>query len=139
VPDAGVHPVRGQHLVVENPGIEEFLITEPFPPSWASYFPHGDRVVLGGVAQDGDWALEPREADAELILDNCARWEPRLRDARVIEHMVGLRPARDDVRVEAERIGSALCVHNYGHGGAGVALSWGCAREVVELVAKNVS
>lgn len=37
-------------------------------------------------------------------------------------------------RVEAEPIGRALCIHNYGHGGDGVTLSWGCAREVVNLV-----
>lgn len=135
VPDSSLKPVRGQHVVVENPGIEEFFMTEPFPPSWASFFPHGDRVVCGGVAQADDWELEPREEDARLVIENCARWEPRLREARVIEHMVGLRPARDDVRVERERSGDTVVVHNYGHGGAGVALSWGCAREVVALLA----
>jgi D-amino-acid oxidase len=48
---------------------------------------------------------------------------------------VGLRPARSAVRLEREtpRPGSTL-VHNYGHGGAGVTLSWGCAGEVSELV-----
>jgi D-amino-acid oxidase len=38
------------------------------------------------------------------------------------------------VRVEAESLGAARVVHNYGHGGKGVGLSWRCAREVVALV-----
>jgi D-amino-acid oxidase len=42
---------------------------------------------------------------------------------------------RDVVRVEAQTLGGARLVHNYGHGGTGVGLSWGCAREVVALVA----
>jgi D-amino-acid oxidase len=42
---------------------------------------------------------------------------------------------RSTVRVEAERVApGCLLVHNYGHGGAGITLSWGCAAEVVELV-----
>jgi D-amino-acid oxidase len=35
--------------------------------------------------------------------------------------------------VEAERFGTARVVHNYGHGGEGVSLSWGCARDATEL------
>lgn len=41
---------------------------------------------------------------------------------------------RDEVRVEVEQLGATRCVHNYGHGGTGVGLSWGCAREVVALI-----
>jgi D-amino-acid oxidase len=132
--DSALLPVRGQHVVVENPGLDEFFMTEPFGPEWTSWFPHGDRVVLGSVAQEGDWDLKPRTADADRILEGCAALEPRLRDARVIEHQVGLRPMRDEVRVEIEQIGATRCVHNYGHGGNGVGLSWGCAREVVRLI-----
>jgi D-amino-acid oxidase len=39
------------------------------------------------------------------------------------------------VRLEAEDYAPGkLLVHNYGHGGAGVTLSWGCADECVQLV-----
>jgi D-amino-acid oxidase len=134
VPDPALRAVRGQHVVVENPGLDEFFMTEPFGPSWTSWVPHGERVVLGGVAQEDDWDTEPRDNDAERILEGCAALEPRLRDARVLEHQVGLRPMRDTVRVESEPLGAAQLVHNYGHGGTGVGLSWGCAREVVTLV-----
>lgn len=36
-------------------------------------------------------------------------------------------------RVEAERVGEKLVVHNYGHGGSGWSLSWGSAAVVVAL------
>jgi D-amino-acid oxidase len=48
----------------------------------------------------------------------------------VLRHKVGLRPSRSAVRLERD----GRVVHCYGHGGAGVTLSWGCADEVVELV-----
>ncbi len=47
----------------------------------------------------------------------------------------GLRPVCSNMRVEAERIAPGhLLLHNYGHGGAGITLSWGYAAEVVKLV-----
>jgi glycine/D-amino acid oxidase-like deaminating enzyme len=54
---------------------------------------------------------------------------------RVIREVVGLRPYRDQgFVVSAERAGDKLIVHNYGHGGAGITLSWGTASLAVDLV-----
>jgi D-amino-acid oxidase len=135
VPDRALRSVRGQHVVVENPGLDEFFMTEPVGPAWTTLFPHGERLILGSVAQEDDWDTTPRHADAEAILERCAEVEPRVLDAQILEHQVGLRPVRDSVRVEAQTLGTARVVHNYGHGGTGVGLSWGCAREVAALVA----
>lgn len=53
---------------------------------------------------------------------------------RVIRTVVGLRPFRSEGFVlEAERLGPKLLVHNYGHGGAGVTLSWGTSSLAVDL------
>lgn len=54
---------------------------------------------------------------------------------RIIREVVGLRPYRPDgFVVEAERAGSKLLIHNYGHGGGGVTLSWGTATLAVDLL-----
>jgi D-amino-acid oxidase len=60
---------------------------------------------------------------------------PELAGARVLGERVGLRPARrGGPRVEAEDLpGGGRVVHAYGHGGAGMTLSWGCADEVTTL------
>jgi D-amino-acid oxidase len=53
---------------------------------------------------------------------------------RIIREVVGLRPYRPaGFVVEAERVGEKLLVHNYGHGGAGVTLSWGTASLAMDL------
>src|ERR1700704_4096214 len=54
---------------------------------------------------------------------------------RIIREVVGLRPYRSEgFVVAAERVGEKLLVHNYGHGGAGITLSWGTASLAVDLV-----
>ncbi|MEU7368516.1 FAD-dependent oxidoreductase [Streptomyces hygroscopicus] len=83
------------------------------------------------------WQGQPGgdEKAATGIVARCTEVEPRLAHAEILDHRVGARPTRDAVRVEMSRQpdGTPL-VHNYGHGGAGVTLSWGCAFEVQQLV-----
>jgi D-amino-acid oxidase len=143
VPDPAVIPYRGQVVVAENPGLTEFFIGQPDGDHELVYvFPHDGRVVLGGTEVAGDWSAEPDPGTADRIVRDCATVDPRLATARIIEHRVGFRPARPQVRLEAEDAVAAdgssqrLLVHNYGHGGAGVTLSWGCARAVASLVAQ---
>jgi glycine/D-amino acid oxidase-like deaminating enzyme len=61
---------------------------------------------------------------------------PKIDAGRVIRTVVGLRPHRSTGFVlRAQRFGSKLLVHNYGHGGGGFSLSWGCAALAADLVA----
>lgn len=133
--DGSLQPVRGQHVIVRNPGIENFYVEAVAETEWAGIFPHGDRVILGGVSEVGDWNLNPDPVVAEGILRRCGKIEPRLAAAEVIGHEVGLRPGRPAARLDVEERGEALVVHSYGHGGMGVSLSWGCAREVARILA----
>lgn len=58
----------------------------------------------------------------------------RVSPSRVTRTTVGLRPWRAaGYVVREERVGSTRVVHNYGHGGAGITLSWGSSRQAVEL------
>ncbi len=143
--DRGVRAFRGQVVVAENPGLTEFFIGLPDATTELVYlFPHGDILVLGGTENADDWNPRPVPAVADRILRDCAAVEPRVTGIRVLGHRVGLRPFRPQVRLEAEPPGAAragpgpgpVVVHNYGHGGAGITLSWGCAREAAALVTR---
>lgn len=53
---------------------------------------------------------------------------------REIRTVVGLRPFRPSgFVVRAEKLGDTLVVHNYGHGGAGITLSWGTSKLAVDV------
>jgi D-amino-acid oxidase len=92
--------------------------------------PRSRDIVLGGTEQQGEWSRTPDPQTATDILARTARLVPELAGAKVLCHKVGLRPARRQVRLERE----GDVVHCYGHGGAGVTLSWGCAEEVASLL-----
>jgi D-amino-acid oxidase len=139
VPDLGLFPIRGYHVVATNPGLTEFLEADTEDPKdLLAIYPHRDHVVLGGTAEPDVWDREHDDAIATAIVGRCAKLEPRLAKATIVEHRVGLRPTRSMVRVEAERsaVGS-LTIHNYGHSGAGISLAWGCAQEVASLLSAS--
>ncbi|MHC3471371.1 FAD-dependent oxidoreductase [Streptomyces sp. 7R007] len=134
VPDPHVRPVRGQLVVVENPGIRTWLVSTGADGQMAYFFPQPGRLVLGGTADEDAWSTEPDPAVAEAIVRRCAALRPEIAGARVLEHRAGLRPARDAVRLEREPLPDGrVLVHNYGHGGGGVTVAWGCAREAAGL------
>lgn len=134
--DSALRGVRGQVVLLEQVGLEEWVLDEGGDPRFPTYVvPRGDTVVCGGTALDGE-TLEPDDATTADILARCRALVPALRPARVREVRVGLRPARPEVRLEADTAGRIPVVHCYGHGGAGVTLSWGCADEVTALVGR---
>ena len=129
--DRSVVPVRGQVVYVAQPEGERRVERWSLDGSGPTYVvPRAHDVVVGGTDEEGEWSRTPSPDAAADILRRAVELEPRLRGARVLRHKVGLRPVRPAVRLE--RVGDV--VHCYGHGGAGVTMSWGCADEVVALV-----
>jgi D-amino-acid oxidase len=92
-------------------------------------------------------------ASASTLLSSCAKklvkatvsqplCLPRVNVSadRIIRSICGLRPyRRSGFVVRAEQIGDTQVVHNYGHGGAGITLSWGTAKLAVDLGAPGHS
>jgi D-amino-acid oxidase len=141
VPDPAVVPVRGQVVVVRNPGIEEFYINHDLRGyKYVYLFPHGDLVLLGGTSEQDAWDWPARPEVSARILADCAAVFPELSGAEVVAERVGLRPYRPTVRLEAESLPDGRVLwHNYGHGGGGVTLSWGCAREITDAVLATIT
>ncbi len=136
VPDPAVVPVRGQVVIAANPGIEEFLIDRDPEPPWITYmFPHGEEILLGGTNDESNSEQDPQDDIAERIVASCAAIDPRLRGVEILGHRVGFRPCCPEVRLGSEPLDGGVLWHNYGHGGAGVSLSWGCAAEITAAIA----
>jgi D-amino-acid oxidase len=135
VGDTSMEPIRGQIVRVRNPGLERFVLDEENPEGVTYVIPRSKDCILGGTAEDGAWNTEPDPETATAILRRCTNLMPRLAGAEVLEHKVGLRPGRPEIRLEIENVANGPPrVHNYGHGGSGVTLSWGCAEETLGLV-----
>ena len=128
--DPTMYVVQGQVVLVEQVGLTRWWLdgTDPEGPTYV--VPRSRDIVVGGTDVEGEWGRTPAPDVAAAILRRALRLVPALAGAEVLGHKVGLRPGRPTVRLE--RVGDV--VHCYGHGGAGVTLSWGCAAEVVELV-----
>jgi D-amino-acid oxidase len=144
-----VYPLRGALIRVRNDGKRMPRVTQAHCVAdhgsgdgrgFIFIVPRGDEMLLlGGLA-------EPEVADLDIGLHNyepiramynrCREFMPALENAEIDAAepvRVGLRPVRPrNVRLETEA--GTHIVHNYGHGGSGVTLSWGCALEVVDRV-----
>ncbi|NMO54693.1 FAD-binding oxidoreductase [Actinoplanes sp. TBRC 11911] len=125
--DTAVYPVRGHIVLADNPGLVESVRDEDNPAGLTYVHPRGDDVVLGGTFEEGLSSVAPDPVEAAAIVRRCGAVVPELSGVRVRGSRIGLRPARrGGPRVEAE----GQVIHAYGHGGAGVTLSWGCADDV---------
>ena len=92
--------------------------------------PRKDCVILGGTLVKYGEDTRPKEVITKGIVERCQELVPAIKGLAVKNVVVGLRLGRPTLRLE--RIGNLI--HNYGHGGGGFTVSWGCALEVLELV-----
>jgi D-amino-acid oxidase len=136
--DHGVRPVRGQVVLLEQVGVDTWVLDEADDPQRPTYVvPRRDVVVCGGTALPDRWDDAVDDETTLDILRRCRTLVPALAEAPVRGVRVGLRPVRPQVRLDRDDslgpdgIATIAC---YGHGGAGVTLSWGCAREVAAIV-----
>lgn len=67
--------------------------------------------------------------------DGCALAPVRVSAEREIRTIAGLRPYRPSgFVVRAEKSGDVLVIHNYGHGGGGITLSWGTSKLAIDRI-----
>jgi D-amino-acid oxidase len=116
-----------------DPGLTGWLLDEDNPAGLTYVVPRGTDVVVGGTAVEGATGMLPDPAVEASILARACALVPALRGARVLSRAVGLRPGRPTVRLDRTLVDGRPVIACYGHGGAGVTLSWGCAADVVAL------
>jgi D-amino-acid oxidase len=130
--DFDLEPHRGQVAIVPRiVGLSCAIVCDDAPLMYA--IPRTNDCVFGGTNEVSDnLAADP--ATTQRIVAECSR-VLNIERPRVLAERVGLRPfRRSGVRLERDQLRDGRTViHNYGHGGAGFTLSWGCAREVLEL------
>lgn len=132
VQDMELEPHRGQVAIV--PKIERLcyaIVCDEAPLMYA--IPRTNDCLFGGT-NTVSHKLESDPATTKAIVAECSR-VLRMENPDVRAERVGLRPFRKSgVRLERARLlDGRTVIHNYGHGGSGFTLSWGCAREVLHL------
>jgi D-amino-acid oxidase len=132
VHDADLEPHRGQVAIV--PRIESLscaVVCDDAPLMYA--IPRTNDCVFGGTNEVSDnLAADP--ATTSRIVAECSR-VLNIDKLPVLAERVGLRPfRRSGLRLERDQLRDGrIVIHNYGHGGAGFTLSWGCARQVLDM------
>ena len=136
VGDLSVYPVRGQLVKVEGPQVPAIFEGN----AHVSYIiPRGGSIFLGGTADQHNWSTACDAAQVADIYRKCVELCPQLEGRKVIGSWACLRPARERVRLEVDKsFKSSLLIHNYGHGGSGFILSWGCATQVAQIVQQHL-
>ncbi len=89
--------------------------------------------IIGGTDYLDDWNLNLEQSDTDLILGRFHEAGLSKEEPKILEQVVGLRPRRTEVRFEHDNQHPNL-FHNYGHGGAGFTVCWGCALELGEVL-----
>lgn len=152
VGDPRVTAVRGQLIHIANTADFRDAVCDQGFDQAAYVFPFDDYVVLGGTYEPDVWEETTNPEALAGVVRRCTALLRADGDERAdrleslcrapLRTVVGLRPGRvrgdsyEDVRLEAEPTEGGTILHNYGHGRAGVTLSWGSAEQVAEMAAR---
>jgi D-amino-acid oxidase len=139
VPDKESFPIRGQYLLVEKvPELTKITLATIDNDNYILIVPRAHDCYIGGTTVEGDWNTAVDIALSEKLLTRAQKLEPLLNNKNILHKAVGLRPGRKTIRLEKEILpDQRTVIHNYGHGGSGFTVSWGCAEEVLRLLRAN--
>ncbi|HEX8411922.1 MAG TPA: FAD-dependent oxidoreductase [Thermoanaerobaculia bacterium] len=121
--DGELTPGYGLAVVVDRPPIAHAVVHPDDPLMYV--IPRTSDCILGGY----DSATPPHADQVNAIIARCRAAVPEV-SGEIHGVRRGIRPVRTHVRLERE----GRVIHNYGHGGAGFTLSWGCAAAVLRLL-----
>lgn len=130
--DVDLEPHRGQVAIVPKiDNLEYAMVCDDAPLMYA--IPRTNDCIFGGTNDVSD-DLNPNPNTTNAIVTECSR-VLEIKEPRVLRERVGLRPFRKSgVRLEREKLrNGGTVIHNYGHGGAGFTLSWGCADVALQF------
>nr|XP_039255766.1 D-aspartate oxidase-like [Styela clava] len=135
--DQSLQPVRGQVIEVYAPWIKHFFNEEDGD---VYVLPRIDNVIVGGT-HTKETSLEVDKPTSKMIFERACKMIPSLKHGKIVAERVGLRPSRPTIRMEAEtaitKSGKEYIVlHHYGHGGSGVTMHWGCAKQASDVLQK---
>jgi D-amino-acid oxidase len=131
--DPKLYPVKGQSVRIKGSNDGGYYLDQHGKLALSYVLPRSGDIVLGGTAEEHEYSKHTQDETTENIIQKAKQLDHTLQVDEVIGVTAGLRPARSEVRLEAVQVGERIVIHNYGHGGAGFTLSWGCANEVVKL------
>jgi D-amino-acid oxidase len=125
--DKELIPVRGQVGLLAPKKLLSIFLDNELP---LYIVPRKDAIIIGGTYEEGITDAFTEASTIGRLFENAYKVFPELKDQKILGSWAGLRPYRPLVRVERE----SNIIHNYGHGGSGFTLAWGCAEEVASLV-----
>jgi D-amino-acid oxidase len=137
VHDVDLEPHRGQVAIVPKLDVSCAIVCDDPPLMYA--IPRANDCVFGGTNELSE-NLDVDPTVTSRIIAECSR-VLNIDDPKVLAARVGLRPFRKSgVCIRADRLSDGRTViHNYGHGGAGFTLSWGCAENVFQIAVKSTA
>lgn len=139
--DKNFKSFRGQYFVLRSNSDApvDYIGDDDHPGGMAYFIPRFGEVMIGGCAEEGLETLDIT-LDWEDTINRAGLYAPWVRERKIEDQardaVVGLRPFREGgIRLERDiNCNKGLLLHNYGHGGSGFSLSWGCAKKIKELI-----
>jgi D-amino-acid oxidase len=130
--DNDLQPMRGQILRCKKTTTPSFA--DATKKGALSYvINRSEDSIIGGTDYENDWNTNIEESDTSLIINRFLKFSLTEDAPEIIEEIVGLRPKRSRVRFEFDNNYPNI-FHNYGHGGAGFTVAWGCAIELADML-----
>lgn len=133
VPDDSIFPIKGQIIHLSKPKDLTYGLID-HEDKMIYIYPRTNDCIIGVTAEEKQWELKYGSKIIEKLIESAADLIPSLGSQKIIQHNIGIQPSRPTIRLEISSFNTKKIIHNYGHGGRGFTLSWGCASEVLKLL-----